>query len=753
MNLATDKIGDVGYFSVIVEHDDRDQSIRFIQGLAAKLRDSKYVRSVLYDYPIDFLRENFFLLAPLDKLEALKTGLAERKRRANPFYIDLETPDADSPSRDSHGEEELAEAKRHYQDLTERERFHVSSNIAAMQIRPRQAVTNISFISEMYEHLVTTAIDFRDDGGFSPTMQIFVSGSMRNKLEEYRAVINDVRTSVLASGAMILAILLLFFRNPIPILLIATPLGAGLIWSFAIVSVTIGFLNVITATLLMVLFGLGIDHGIHLLRRFTLVASTKPNREAAILATMSTTGRATLISALTTGGGFVVLVFTDFRGFSHLGFISAVAMLLTIVAYFAMMPALLTLIPSTKALEPLCWQRGLFVERFWRRFFSICATIPRTLVRPLYLGLMIGGVAAASSLSFNYNFSTLMAKVPSHEHIKKKMGQVYKDSLTPGAVFFAKDDASLSAIITELKRRRKDDPETPTIGRIASIRDYLPANQPARLEAVRDSAKMVTRAVLKKAAKDDAELVPILKHLRASRRLGQIAYEDLPAAVADFFTMQDGSGDHAVFVFPSIERKEGEKAIQFKADMAPITIAGVNHYAAGATLILASMLEVVIEQGVAVFVMSLVAIYMLLLVQLGSFRRALPPFATLLMGLSVFAIALKAMGTDINFYNMAIFAAVVGMGVDVAIHLYEHWLTRVAGENHSAAADANAGFLEVAPPITASTATTLAGYLGMVGSSHPGVASIGILAVTGLSACYLAAMVLFPLLLRRSDQL
>ena len=144
--------------------------------------------------------------------------------------------------------------------------------------------------------------------------------------------------------------------------------------------------------------------------------------------------------------------------------------------------------------------------------------------------------------------------------------------------------------------------------------------------------------------------------------------------------------------------------------------------------------------------MSIVAIATILVMQFRSFIPAAHILLGLLMGLGLMAFLLWALRIDINFYNMAIFAAVVGMGIDVAIHLFSHWQVS-QGSTDSPLERVRHTLIDVGAPVTVSTVTTVAGYVGMLASYHPGIRSIGDLAVTGLLSCLVVALSIFPLYL------
>ena len=749
METATAKVGGVGYFSVLAEHDDPDTAIRFIEAMAARVEAHPQVRAVIHENPVDFVREHQLLYVPQAELRELREVVEKERLRLNPFYVDLRTDDEKRAAAEhtTRKLERVRELRRPIDGMT---RHHTSADgrVVAMQVRPRSAVTRIGLTRDIYQDLQREAAALKAEGGFPSDLQVHVSGSLRNKVDEYKAIVADIGQSAWLSALLVLAMLLILFRKPVRLVALTAPLLIGMSWAFGFAAAAIGYLNIITATLMVILFGLGIDHGIHLLERYLAERADGAPVLDALTATLTQTGRATTVSALTTAGGFLVMIGTDFKGFSHLGLIAGVSMLTIIAAYLLTLPALLTLlerrgwlIGATPAAPPrLDWK-----ARAARSISARLMAAPTWIAPALAALLVVTGSVAATSLEFNDDFGTLLARHADQQEVRAKQQTVYRHSLTPGAVMIAPDAATADRIVAELKRRRARDHVSPTLGRIVSRADALPANQEARLAEIHAIAARITPAMVRRT--EDPERRAWLSELRAARDLDALAWGDLPESIRNVFTPQDGSDDHMIFIFPAphINRKDGAQARMFAADLSPVVVDGVDYHATGDALILATMLGVVLDQGVWVFVLALLASALLLLVQLRSLRHTLIALVPLGLGLALMATLLHLAEVSVNFYNMAIFAAVVGIGVDSAIHLTNRWLE--LGGEHTAGA-AQRALADVGGPVTASVLTTVVGYVTLAASSHPGLQSIGQLAFIGIGSCYLASVTLFPLLLK-----
>ena len=94
-----------------------------------------------------------------------------------------------------------------------------------------------------------------------------------------------------------------------------------------------------TAFLLMVLFGMGIEFSVHLVKRFQAEAR-RLSLAAALDETFLSTGRSILTSGFATTLGMAVLIFSRLRGFSEFGVISAVSIFAIFLAMFVVLPPL-----------------------------------------------------------------------------------------------------------------------------------------------------------------------------------------------------------------------------------------------------------------------------------------------------------------------------------------------------------------------------------------------------------------------------
>ncbi len=112
---------------------------------------------------------------------------------------------------------------------------------------------------------------------------------------------------------VIFGILLLDFRNPRKALLAVVPLVMGSLWMLGVMEMSGLYLTMMNAMVVPMIIGIGVDDGIHIIHRYQL----EGQREHQIV--FASTGRAILLTSLTTMLGFGSLTFATYRGLGQMG--------------------------------------------------------------------------------------------------------------------------------------------------------------------------------------------------------------------------------------------------------------------------------------------------------------------------------------------------------------------------------------------------------------------------------------------------
>ncbi|KAB2668720.1 MAG: MMPL family transporter [Verrucomicrobia bacterium] len=137
-----------------------------------------------------------------------------------------------------------------------------------------------------------------------------------------------------ALGAIIVLVFV-HFRAVMPVILALLPVAFGATWMVGFMAWSGIDFNPANIMTLPLVIGIGVTNGIHILNRFA------EEKQPGILA--KSTGKAVLVSGLTTIAGFGSLILADHRGIRSLGWVMAVGTATCMIAALTLLPAILTL--------------------------------------------------------------------------------------------------------------------------------------------------------------------------------------------------------------------------------------------------------------------------------------------------------------------------------------------------------------------------------------------------------------------------
>ncbi len=133
----------------------------------------------------------------------------------------------------------------------------------------------------------------------------------------FRALIDiiggDGRNAVVLTLVIVFVLLWLDFRHPRTALIAMIPLCTGVLWMVGLMYLTGMQFTVMNVMGLPMIVGIGIDDGVHVVHRWMIEGKGK------VRTVFSSTGKAILLTSLTTMLAFGSLVFSIWRGFGQLG--------------------------------------------------------------------------------------------------------------------------------------------------------------------------------------------------------------------------------------------------------------------------------------------------------------------------------------------------------------------------------------------------------------------------------------------------
>ena len=523
-----------------------------------------------------FLERNALYFATDGELDRLEDYLDERieeaRLEANPLYFGLD----DEEEEESGREEEERELRDIYDGIVLRE-YPVSPDSTTLVLRfhPAGSQTDLGMIAGLYRSVDSLAAAVGPTARH-PEMEVTTAGRLLRRLTEVQTITRDVRRSFGAGVTAVLLVVVLYFawksyrarsrgrhslrlalataaRMPVMAVLIGLPFLMSLSWTFALARIVHGDLNLMTSTLGLVLFGLGIDYGIHFYARYTEERGAGRDSVTAAEITFTSTGQAIAVSALTTAGALLVLMACSFKGFSQFGFIAGVGILFALFAMIVILPGAGV---ALRGPGPCCASTRAPAAGGWRPAGGGRFPLARTVIAAGLLAVAAAVVMAPGKVRFEYRFGELEPTYSEYNARREKIRAVFPPDGRRNAAYIVTDTpAHVPAVAEALRRRAAEDALSPTIAEVVTIQDRFPmeaAAQGAKLDRIGRIRELLDDPLLEGVESED------LRRLRqASQTRAAITLDQVPGSLRDPFLSKSGEAGNFLRIYPSVGLSDG----------------------------------------------------------------------------------------------------------------------------------------------------------------------------------------------------
>ena len=152
-----------------------------------------------------------------------------------------------------------------------------------------------------------------------------------------RQVLHDSRKALIWTAAGILLVVYLCFRNVRVSLIVLIPIVFGIVTTFGLLLLVGHRFSFMSITAVPLIIGIGIDNGIHLVRRY------QENERNEILLIAKASGAALIQSNLTTIVGFGALMTSSFEPLVEMGLVTSLGVALALAGGLLLIPAVILL--------------------------------------------------------------------------------------------------------------------------------------------------------------------------------------------------------------------------------------------------------------------------------------------------------------------------------------------------------------------------------------------------------------------------
>jgi hopanoid biosynthesis associated RND transporter like protein HpnN len=606
---------------------------------------------------------------------------------------------------------------------------------------------------------------------------------------------DDTRSASWLALAGVIMVYLVVLRSLRPPLVSVSALLVGTAWALGWATLTVGHLNLLSATFAIMLIGMG-DYGVLWVTRYHQERAAGLGVKESLVATARGIGPSTLTASVTTGLAFFAAMLADFMAVAELGWIAGCGVLFCALSCFIFLPALVMILDGRKQkagerhILSYVEQKQVLVDaRGW---------LPRLTARPRWV--LGGGCALVAFLALwgmrvRYDHNLLNLQSESLDSVRWERTLLRH---TAGASWHALSYTDSHDEALRLKARFEKLPE---VSRAVEVASLVPSDQERKLPLLRDihtqleqmpprdacpeplpsSSKLLVseleklagpEGILSKHRPTEANAPLVHALIEESRKLAEqvnamseelakarlalferhmladlwadlhqlhdvshpapIALDDMPKDLHERYVSKGGKWLLRVFGKESLW--EFDALEKFTA-----AVQTVDPEATGKPFTTQEGLQAMKLGFEWAGVYALIAIVIVLALDFRSPMPVLLVLGPLLLGTIVALGVMGLFGCHLNPANMIALPLIVGAGVNYGVHVMHDYLhRRGAGRVYVLRRSTGQGILVVG-------LTTLVGFGSLMTSSHRGLAGLGLILSLGVAGSMLMALVFLPI--------
>jgi uncharacterized protein len=629
--------------------------------------------------------------------------------------------------------------------------------------------------------------------GHYPGLQAGVTGPDALEADEMASSMKDITLATWLSLAGQLGLMILFFWSLRRTLVEGFVLILGLCWTFGLVTLVVGHLNLLSLIFAPLMLGLTIDYGVHWFCRLEEEENAVGQCTTGVLAcTFQRAAPGIVYAGLAAVVSFLPLAFVGFKGLAELGIILAMGILVMLVGTLVLIPALVTItekcvsapIPEACSVGP-----APFLQLHWRH--------PGWLVG---FGVLVTALGALSLHYVPFDLNPLHLQNPLAESV------VWEYKLIESSKYSTSYGAMASASLQELKVRTEALKKLPTVSHVESILSFLPRQvtekrrilqqllpitqdikfpavpggsvDPQALASIlgRINFKMgeaaknlekeqaATKAQIEETHRLINQIVPQLmagdpqvnqrleaynryffsdlhktwdlfrSYVASGLRAPPPTLKDLPQSVRERFVSPQGI--YLIRVFPAEDIWNFGPLKTFVKSLWSVDPNAVGDPVLLYTFTLGFRNSILWAAG-----MALLAITVMLIILFRSLKMTMLALIPLVVGTGLTLILMWVLNLPFNQANVLFVPLVLGEGIEFGIIILARWRMEESARAITLPASTAKG-------VALAALTTTVGFGSLMVSGHRGTFSLGLLATVGSLSVLLASLSILPAFLR-----
>jgi predicted RND superfamily exporter protein len=753
------RVGGMGELIVSVSGKNLPAMERFADDLVAKLRTYPKKDILFIDYKIDvqkaFFERNKYLYLSMDEIlkvhDRIDAKIKKEKAKANPFLISL-SDDTDEEKDDFDVEAEKQKLEKKLEKFDQYIDGYLTNKDGTeliIVIKTPGDATGVDFACYFVDK-VEKEIAGLKPFSYDKNLDVNLTGGLKTLPEEYSALKDDI---LIVSNLCVFFVLLataLYYRSIRTTLILSTGLLTGILVTFGLTYLRIGYLTAATAFLASIVAGNGINFGIYYLARYSEERKSGLNVEQALARALTGTVLSVSTAALAAGISYASLMAANFKGFNHFGFIGGVGMVVCLLFALTLDPALCVLVERRFPIRAKDNERG--------RIFSGAAAwlVERhaTLVAVIGMLLILGAAIVVPIYlkdPFEYNYRKLRNQTSREQSGKRSSAadKILGERSSPHTILASSfDEVPKIKAALEKFTSVNPDPEKRVIKNIKTLHDYLPGStvdQEKKIELLLDIRRMITKYEFKSLSEKDKKT---LSEMTPPEDLKVITIDEIPSELVRPFVELNGTRGTLVLVYMAdgMSVWNGRDMKRFADVVREVKLEdGTSVRSSGQAVIYSDMIDFVSKEGPTSALFAFLLVFVMVSAVYRKPRRIAVITGSMIAGVLLMMGGAVLFGVKLNFLNYIAIPIQFGIGVDYSVNVYGRYLEEGPGSMARVLRSTGGA-------VMMSCATTIIGYSAMWFSINGAINTFATLANIGEVACLMIAVIIMPSLLHLFDR-
>ena len=546
----------------------------------------------------------------------------------------------------------------------------------------------------------------------------------------------DQRKTILAISkltplSLVLVLILLRLVEPriVRLFTLAIPMILSFFTTLGLTGLILGEINFVEAFFGMMIFGLGVDFGLHLLVRMREEYQGDISFEEALRRTVLGAGPAIIAGAITTTGAFFIIGMAEDPTARHLGVSAGIGLLTCLILMFTLLPALWVLLVQR---EENSERLSEFQVPLIPQLAKSATKRPKIWIFGFVFAAIVSTIGT-SNFHFEHNLEKLFNRDVPATDVGDRIYTKIDSNTTPW--IFLSDTIEEARVIED--KIKSEDIFTQSMG----VADLFPTSFDKRhkqliaekeeilLQRQKLQAFSIGPAYLSIPAR---RVLPIVLSLEQAIEKGPPKVEDFPPELKQQLISK--SGKWVTYAYGGADDLNAQKLRKER-----LAAESIHSDAAG----IGNFVELAMDFNrpwilpTTGFVLLFVAI--VLAVDLRNIRWAILAISPVVFGVIITFGAMCWMNIGFSILLVLVVPLLLGLGVDDGLHV-----VRRMREDPSLSPDV--ATTSVSRAIVMTTLTTCISFGVLIFANHPGMESMAIALLCGLPLCLLSSVTLIPAL-------